>query len=147
MGVNNLLDRVQARGVTSVTSEEKPDVTAKPTPVLTCTPVTSVTPEKNVTVRKIHANALDADAREYFAERAAIAEYDGGLRRVEAERQAARRVFEYMTDTDPGVWKLMLARPNDDICEVESGLKERFGEKHVLAVRPYQPAATPGKTP
>ncbi|MFD2112546.1 hypothetical protein [Thiorhodococcus fuscus] len=31
---------------------------------------------------------LDADLREYFEERAAIAEFDGGLSRSEAERQA-----------------------------------------------------------
>jgi hypothetical protein len=32
--------------------------------------------------------ALDADEREYFAERAAIAEFDGGLSRAAAEKLA-----------------------------------------------------------
>ena len=34
------------------------------------------------------AEAIDADAREFFEERAGIAEYDGGLTREEAEAQA-----------------------------------------------------------
>ncbi|SEQ49802.1 hypothetical protein SAMN04488038_10785 [Solimonas aquatica] len=32
--------------------------------------------------------ALDADAREYFEERAAIIEFDGGVQRIDAERRA-----------------------------------------------------------
>ena len=36
----------------------------------------------------ITAEAIDADAREFFEERAAIAEYDGGLSREEAEAKA-----------------------------------------------------------
>ena len=36
----------------------------------------------------LHAEAINADAIEFFEERAGIAEYDGGLSREEAEAQA-----------------------------------------------------------
>lgn len=39
---------------------------------------------------------LDADAREYFDERAAIAEYEGGLSRAEAEALAMRLTVAYV---------------------------------------------------
>ena len=39
---------------------------------------------------------LDADAREYFEERAAILEFDGGLSRSDAEIEAQRLTQLYL---------------------------------------------------
>lgn len=45
---------------------------------------------------------LDADAREHFEERAAIAEHDGGLPRIEAERQALQLTREWLARRQGG---------------------------------------------
>lgn len=81
----------------------------------------------------------DADAREYFNERAAIAEHDGGLSADQAERQAAQRIYEYQLAERPGRWLVMLARFGDELAAVERSLKDRFGADRVLAVRQYVP--------
>lgn len=43
---------------------------------------------------------LDADAREFFEERAGIKEHDGGLPRKEAERQALAETVTYLERRD-----------------------------------------------
>ncbi len=80
---------------------------------------------------------MDEDAREYFTERAAIGEYDGGLSREEAEQQAAERVFEYRL-TGWSQWGVLLGQPGDGIVEAEQWCRERFGDR-VVDVRPYRP--------
>ena len=40
---------------------------------------------------------LDEDAREYFEERAAILEFDGGLSRSDAEREAQKLTELYLS--------------------------------------------------
>lgn len=49
-------------------------------------------------LRQPTAAALPADLRELWEERAAIMEYDGGLSRAEAERQALRCVLGLPTE-------------------------------------------------
>jgi hypothetical protein len=44
-----------------------------------------------------------AEAHEFFAERAAIAEFDGGLSRAEAEVQAASELYDLLLDSAEGV--------------------------------------------
>lgn len=80
MSVRSLLDRLkQSESVTPVTPEKIAGVTPRPANSLGCTPVTPVTPQ-------INNNQSDREAA--LDERAAILEYEAGLSRVEAERQA-----------------------------------------------------------
>lgn len=48
----------------------------------------------------IQVQALQENAREFFEERAAIIEYDGGKPRVEAERQALAETLLRFAGTD-----------------------------------------------
>jgi hypothetical protein len=81
------------------------------------------------------SDTLDENAREYFQERAAIGEFDGGLSCKDAEAQAARRVFEYRLADDPGQWLVALAKPGDGLAEITESLRGRFGTERVLGVR------------
>ncbi len=81
------------------------------------------------------SDTLDEDAREYFQERAAIGEFDGGLSRKDTEAQAARRVFEYRLADGPGQWLVVLAKPGDGLAEITESLRGRFGTERVLEVR------------
>ncbi len=78
---------------------------------------------------------LDENPREYFEERAAIGEFDGGLSRKDAEAQAARRVFEYRLADDTGQWLVVLAKPGDGLAEITESLRGRFEADRVLEVR------------
>lgn len=46
--------------------------------------------------RALWAAGLDAEAREFFEERAAIREFGGGYSRAEAERQAEQETRAYL---------------------------------------------------
>lgn len=88
-----------------------------------------------------HAEALDADAREYFDERAAIIEYDGGMPRPEAEHRATRRVFEYRLADQPGRWLTVLGALDwASVDDARAALARQFGTERVVDVRRYRPA-------
>lgn len=76
---------------------------------------------------------LDADAREYFTERAAIAEFDGELSRTEAEELAANNVFEYRL-AGWTQWGVMVGQCGDDLDAARRWCRERFGAR-LVAVR------------
>lgn len=80
---------------------------------------------------------LDEDAREYFAERAAIMEYEGDLPTEEAEEQAAQRVFEYQLANMAGIWLLLVCRPGDTVEDARECCVQRFGAERVVSVRQY----------
>lgn len=84
MGVEALLAWLEAQTVTPVTVAAQPDVTPEPQQIRGCTSVTPVTAEIDET-----------DAQDFYEERAAIAEYDGGLPRAEAEALAAKALQEW----------------------------------------------------
>ena len=85
MSARSLLARLkQAESVTPVTPEQIAGVTARPANSLGCTHVTPVTPQ---------IINLQGDRDEAFEERAAILEYDAGLSRDEAERQARQMTY------------------------------------------------------
>lgn len=86
MGLDGLLARLECRAVTSVTAPETPDVTGKPAQLVPCTLVTSVTLPKEISPLS-EPNRVPFD-REAWEERAAIAEFDGGLSREKAEALA-----------------------------------------------------------
>ena len=86
MGLDGLLARLECRAVTSVTAPETPDVTGKPAQLVPCTSVTSVTLPKEISPLS-EPNRVPFD-REAWEERAAIAEFDGGLSREKAEALA-----------------------------------------------------------
>ena len=90
-----------------------------------------------ITAEAADIEAMTENALEYFAERSAIAEFDGGLSRENAERQAAERVYEYRLHgwTQYGVW---LGQPGDGIDAARQWCEERFGDR-VVDVRPYRP--------
>jgi len=77
-----------------------------------------------------------ADIDEAIDERAAIQEYDGGLPRPEAERQAraAMRVYRYRLDYNPGQWLIIIA-PGCDLNEATRCCRNRFGAERVVEVR------------
>ncbi|MBK1718927.1 hypothetical protein CKO27_14985 [Thiocystis violacea] len=52
---------------------------------------------------------LDEDEREYFEERAAIAEYDGGLTRAAAEEQAYQLTLAYRQRHRQRVYRTLCA--------------------------------------
>jgi hypothetical protein len=89
---------------------------------------------------------MDDDARECFEEKAAIGEYAGGLSRPEAERQTARRVFEYRLTDDPDTWLLLLMAPGEGLSEAEHSFQLRSGGDRVLGVRPYRHHLTENST-
>ena len=45
-------------------------------------------------------DALDADAREFFEERAGIIEYEGGIPRIEAEQAALEQTREWLASAE-----------------------------------------------
>lgn len=67
---------------------------------------------------------------EHMAERAAIQEYDGGLTRKQAQREARRtlRVYEYRLIDNPDTWLVLIA-PGCDLVEAQQGLRDRFGSR------------------
>jgi len=77
-----------------------------------------------------------ADVAEAIEERAAIQEYDGGLPRPEAERQArtAMRVYTYRLTDDPEQWLVMIA-PGCELAEAKRSIRRQFGAERVLEVR------------
>ena len=109
--------------------------------VLLARPRNKLTDDIRQTIRQ-HRPALlaflaDEDAREHIEERAALAEYDGGLPRIQAERQAAERVFSYQLADDPMRWLVMLAKPGDTLETVTRTLQNQFGKHRVLRVCRY----------
>ena len=70
------------------------------------------------------------EIEEAIGERAAIQEYDGGLSRTEAERQAnaAMRVYQYRVTDKPKSWLILIA-PNCDLAKARRSLEWRFGER------------------
>ena len=48
-------------------------------------------------------STLDPDAREFFEERAAILEFEAGLSRAEAERQASQLTRDYLARRQSGL--------------------------------------------
>lgn len=81
------------------------------------------------------AEDIDADAREYLDERAAIAEYDGGLSREQAERQHIRPVFEFQLAERPGVWFTLLCQQGDTLDDARHWCEQRFGSDRLVGVR------------
>ena len=85
MGLDALLARLERRAVTVVTAVEMPAVTRKSAQLVPCTAVTAVTAQNDM---KANEAAREPFGREAWEERAAIAEFDGGLLREEAEALA-----------------------------------------------------------
>jgi hypothetical protein len=107
MGLEALIDRLEARLGTAGTAAVAHAVPPKPAPALACTACTAGTSQKTErhadcdlgaagtagtagTSRNLAAQieALPPDQREAFEERAAIMEHDAGMPRAEAERLA-----------------------------------------------------------
>jgi hypothetical protein len=86
MSLDALLARLEARAVTPVTDALTTDVTPKPLQMLGCTVVTPVTVES--IIAEIQCPLEASDMRDLYEERAAIAEYGGGLSRNDAEARA-----------------------------------------------------------
>lgn len=78
--------------------------------------------------------------RETFEERAAIHEFDGGLSRPEAERQAreAIRIYHYRLTDKPASWLTMIA-PGCDLDQARYALTNTFGPNRLVDVVEYQP--------
>ena len=101
MNAPQLLDLLTARGVHLARDE---------TGHLRAGPAAAVTPELADLIRQHRAELLAALApppdplavREFFEERAAVFEHDGGLSRAEAEAGALRRTLEHFRLPDPG---------------------------------------------
>lgn len=87
MGLDALLARLEGRAVTPVTSAKTPAVTGKAAQLVSCTAVTAVTAQSDAKANKATREPCD---REAWEERAAIAEFDGGLSREEAEALARK---------------------------------------------------------
>ena len=75
---------------------------------------------------------------EHLAERAAIQQFDGGLSRPEAERQAKSnmRVYHYRITDYPDSWMVMIA-PGCDLTEARSCLGTKFQDR-LIDVREYK---------
>ena len=86
MSLDALLAKLEARTVTPVTDAPSHDVTPEPLQILGCTAVTSVTAESIITAMECPLEA--SNMHDFYEERAAILEYDGGLSRSDAEAQA-----------------------------------------------------------
>ena len=118
MSLETLLQRLNAEGAVTPVAPRYPDeVTPKPAPVLACTPVTPVTP------KQLHSQG-DWDAA--FQERAAILEYDAGLSRDDAERQAWQ-----MTEAErTGYWseEEVATAKHRTADFVRRGVPERVGD-------------------
>ena len=78
----------------------------------------------------IAAVEADQDVREYFEERAAIMEYDGGLSRKEAEETARKaiRVYRYRITDTPDTWLVMIA-PHCELEDAQRSLALTFGNR------------------
>ncbi|MEA3273905.1 MAG: hypothetical protein U9Q81_01100 [Pseudomonadota bacterium] len=89
----------------------------------------SVTPVPDLTDEERQA------IEEAVAERAAIQEFDGGLSRAEAERQArvAMRVFRYRLTDAPGTWHALIC-PGCELDQAKAVLTLRFGPGAVAEV-------------
>lgn len=85
MGLDALLARLEGRAVTPVTSAKTPAVTGKAAQLVPCTAVTAVTAQNDAKANEAAREPFD---REAWEERAAIAEFDGGLPREDAEALA-----------------------------------------------------------
>lgn len=85
MGLDALLTQLEHRAVTAVTPAETLAVTGKAAQLAPCTAVTAVTAQNHIEAREATREPFD---REAWEERAAIAEFDGGLSRKEAEALA-----------------------------------------------------------
>ncbi len=74
------------------------------------------------------------DIREALEERASIQEYDGGLIRADAEREAraALRVYRYRLTTSKG-WCTLIA-PGWDLEDAERDLRGRYGDRLVEVI-------------
>jgi hypothetical protein len=94
MALDDLLANMERRqAATPATPKDGRGVTARPAPIQACTPETPVTPRHNNDPKesgKVGAGGTAGEPcdRETWEERAAIAEFDGGLSREEAERLA-----------------------------------------------------------
>ena len=84
MGLDALLARLEGRAVTPVTPAKTPAVTGKAAQLVSCTAVTA---QSDAKANKATREPCD---REAWEERAAIAEFDGGLSREEAEALARK---------------------------------------------------------
>jgi len=82
----------------------------------------------------------DAEAvHEHLEERSAIQEFDGGLSRPEAEREARRslRVFLYRLTDDPDA-ELVFIGPGRSLESARERLQQHFGAERVIEVRERQ---------
>jgi len=95
MSLDALLARPEARAVTPVTDAPIPAVTPNPLQTLGCTAVTPVTAESIIAAMECPLEA--SDMRDFYEERAAIFEYDGGLSRSDAEAQAFAELQTWRT--------------------------------------------------
>lgn len=86
---------------------------------------------------------MDEDAREYFEERAAIAEYDGELSRGEAEQLASSRVYEYRL-AGINQWLTLIGSDDGGLETAKRWCAERYGDR-VEAVRRYRPSSLSGR--
>lgn len=80
-----------------------------------------------------------ADIEEAIEERAAIQEFDGGLPRAEAERQARARMRVYQVRvaqrTGDPIWIVQIA-PGCDLPEARAPAERQFGTERVLEIKP-----------
>jgi hypothetical protein len=84
------------------------------------------------------ATEIESTLREAVSERAAILEYDAGLPRAEAEREAekAYRVFVYRLSDAPAAWITMIAPAGCTLAEAEAKARFHHGNR-VIEVRPH----------
>lgn len=82
---------------------------------------------------------MTENAIEHFEERAAIGEFDGGLNRTEAERQAASRVFEVLLTCNEGQWFSLLMPLGSTLADAKAWCIERFGPEKFIEARRYRP--------
>lgn len=75
---------------------------------------------------------------EYLEERAPIMEYDGGLPREQAEKQARRalRVYEYRLTDNPETW-LAKIDPGSNLETATTYLHRRYGAR-LIEVREWK---------
>lgn len=80
-----------------------------------------------------------AEIQEAIEERAAIQEFDGGLPRAEAERQARIRMRAYHVHVAQrqaaAIWLVILA-PGCELPEARAAAARQFGAERVLDIRP-----------
>ncbi|CAA9892676.1 hypothetical protein METHB2_790010 [Candidatus Methylobacter favarea] len=78
------------------------------------------------------ANELQENIKEVIEERSAIMQFEAGLPKAEAEKEAksAIKVYHYRTSEKPDV-DLVVIMPNTNLAEAESSLKRRFGSTFI----------------